>query len=324
MRVLLTGGSGFIGTAIVDALLTRGAVVLNIDTKKPHKATHLSLWSECDILDTSHLNRAFQSFAPTHVVHLAARTDVLGTTLEDYETNTKGTSNVLLAIKGTDSVARALITSTQFVHQYHGNPSHDEDYAPHTVYGESKVITEQLTRAANLACVWTIVRPTNVWGPWHPRYPIEFWRVLGRGMYFHPGRAKVLRSYGYVGNVVAQMVCILISEPSLVNRRVFYVGDRAINLYDWVNGFALAQTGKPVKVVPAWLVGALAVAGDVLSKIGIKFPITSSRYKSMTSSNDVSMEAIHALCGEPPFSLQAGIDESVNWLRDRYPDLVRR
>src|SRR5262249_46087447 len=151
------------------------------------------------------------------VVHLAAYTETKpGNVIEDYAPNIEGTANVLYAIKAVRSVERVIMTSTQFVHQRNGLPTHDEDFAPHTIYGESKVIAENLTRQANLACCWTIIRPTNIWGPRHPRYPKEFWRVLKEGRYIHPGKQVVIRSYGFVGNVVDQIIKILQKETSIV------------------------------------------------------------------------------------------------------------
>jgi len=322
MRVLLTGGSGFIGTNLVDALLARSMPVLNLDTMQPLKPEHQPWRRACDILDRDRLRDELAAFAPTHVVHLAARTDVAGRTMDEYAANTDGTANVLAAIARTPSVARIVITSSQFVHQYHGQPAHDEDFAPYTVYGESKVLTEQLTRRSRLACEWVIIRPTNIWGPWHPRYPFEFWKVLSHGLYVHPGRNRIVRSYGYVGNVVSQIITVLTAPAARVDRRVFYVGDRPIDLYDWVNGFSLEQVGKPVKVAPTWFVKGLAVIGDVLGRVNIPFPITLSRYRSMTTSNDAPMDAIYDLCGDPPYTLQAGIAETVAWLRVHHPSLV--
>jgi nucleoside-diphosphate-sugar epimerase len=323
MKVLVTGGSGFIGTSLIDALAVRGVPLLNLDAKRPLKPEHQPSWRACDILDSVRLRNAVAEFGPTHIVHLAARTDVAGRTIEEYAVNTQGTANLLAAIAHSPSVTRVLITSSQFVHQYQGLPAHDEDFAPHTLYGESKVVAEQLTRSANLQCEWAIIRPTNIWGPWHPRYPLEFWKVLSRGLYVHPGRARVVRSYGYVGNVVHQIISLLTAPAARVDGRVFYVGDQPIDLYDWVNGFSLQQIGKPVKVFPTWCVKGMAVLGDILGLARIPFPLTLSRYKSMTTSNAAPMDAIHELCGDPPYTLEAGIAETVKWLRVHHPTLVR-
>jgi nucleoside-diphosphate-sugar epimerase len=322
-RFLVTGGSGFIGTNLVEELRRRGHAICNLDIAAPHVKAHEAHWQRCDILDAAALARAVAAFAPTDIVHLAARTDVDGKTLADYVVNTDGTANVLAAIQATPSIQRVVITSTQFVNQYHGMPKDDLDFAPHTVYGESKVVSEKLTRAARLACTWTFIRPTNIWGPWHLRYPHEFWRILGKGLYIHPGGKKVVRSYGYVGNVVHQILAICSAEPGRVNGRVFYVGDPPIDLLDWVNGFSLGQTGRKVRVVPAPLIRLLAWTGDALALVGLRFPITSSRYQSMTTSNDAPMEATLREFGAPPISLDEGIRQTVEWLRVHHPDLVK-
>jgi nucleoside-diphosphate-sugar epimerase len=216
-----------------------------------------------------------------------------------------------------------VFTSTQFVHQYHGFPKDDQDYAPHTVYGESKVLMEKMIREANLNVVWTIIRPTNIWGPWHLRYPFEFWRVLSKGLYVHPGRQPVTRSYGYVGNVVSQIISIIESVAEKVRGKVFYVGDPAIDLYDWVNGFSVLQTGKNVRVVPRLIVRTLAIVGDIFAIANVGFPITSSRYKSMTTSNIAPMERTLEAFGTPPYSLDQGIQETVEWMKTVHPELVK-
>lgn len=323
MKVLITGGSGFIGTNLMDYLLERGVAVRNLDRAEPKKDSHRPYWAECDILEEKHIEEQFARLEPARVIHLAARTDVEGRTLADYQANTVGTAHVLRAIQRTASVQRVIITSSQQVNEYNGQPKHDEDYAPHTVYGESKVITERFARRANLSCVWTIVRPTNIWGPWHPRYPFEFWRILAEGLYLHPGREPVIRSYGYVGNVVYQAMRILESPPEAVHGRVYYLGDMPINLYDWVNGFSLRQTGRSIRVAPRGLVRGLAILGDVLKAVGIRFPITSSRFKSMTTGNGAPMEPIFKLCGAPPYTLEQGIEATTEWMRRTHPRLIR-
>jgi GlcNAc-P-P-Und epimerase len=321
-RYLVTGGSGFIGTNLIEELLKRGLAVLNVDIARPNIDAHGVVWKKQDILEGAGLRAAFAEFQPTHVIHLAARTDTDGTRLEEYEVNTKGTENVLDAIVAMPSIERVIITSTQFVNQYHGTPRDDLDFAPYTTYGESKVIAEQLTRAAGLRCVWTIVRPTNVWGPWHLRYPYEFWRVLGKGLYFHPGGHTVIRSYGYVKNVVWQILQMCEAPSAQVRSRVYYVGDAPINLLDWVNGFSVRQIGRKVWIVPSGLIRLLALVGDVMKARGFRFPITSSRYKSMTTSNDAPMEPTLAAFGKPPYSLDEGIEQTVAWLRVKHPELV--
>jgi GlcNAc-P-P-Und epimerase len=319
MKILITGASGFIGSYLVDELLkTEGYEIVNVDTAKPFEQRHYPFWKQLNILDRNGILDLFKSFQPNIVIHLAAYAETKPeNVMEDYKPNTEGSANLLEAIQASPSIERIIFTSTQFVHQQNGLPKHDEDFAPHTIYGQSKVIMEKMIRDANLRPCWTIIRPTNIWGPRHPRYSKEFWRVLKLGRYIHPGKQPVLRSYGYVGNVVNQMIVILHKEPRAVKGQVFYVGDEPINLYDWVNGFSLALTGKKVRTVPRLLVRSLALVGDVLTAVKLKFPITSSRYRSMTEDNPAPMSKTIQVLGKPRFTLQQGIEETVTWLKDQ-------
>jgi nucleoside-diphosphate-sugar epimerase len=324
MRILVTGGSGFIGTNLMDTLISDGqAAVRNVDIAMPFKNSHVPFWKKTNILEKNSLTATFRDFCPDIVIHLAARTDIGGRTLGDYRVNTQGTQNLVDIVGASPMVQRLIVTSTQFVHQYKGVPLGDTDFAPHTVYGESKVITEQVTRQAALACAWSIIRPTNIWGPWHPRYPAEFWKTLRKGFYLHPGRTPVKRSYGYVGNVVWQILKILELPSEQVDQKVFYVGDEPINLLDWVNGFSRNQLGRNVRIVPSNLVKLLAFGGDVLKMMGIEFPVTTSRYKSMTTSNEAPMQRTFDVLGRGPYTLDQGIIETVRWMREFFPDLVK-
>ena len=73
-RVLVTGGSGFIGTNVVEAFLRDECVVLNVDIAPPKVPAHAANWQQLDILDDVALRRAFASFRPELVIHLAAKT----------------------------------------------------------------------------------------------------------------------------------------------------------------------------------------------------------------------------------------------------------
>ncbi|MGB7116268.1 MAG: NAD(P)-dependent oxidoreductase, partial [Anaerolineales bacterium] len=177
------------------------------------------------MLDLDNLQDEFHKYKPTHVIHLAARASMEGESLDDFRENTDGSANVIKVVKATTSVNRIVVTSTQHVRKPgSGMPLNDEDFDPLMLYGQSKVITEQLTRNAGLDCNWTIIRPTNVWGPWHPHLGHGLWSLMKKGLYFHPSEKPVIRSYGYVRNVVWQIEKILGAPPVLVDQKVYYVG----------------------------------------------------------------------------------------------------
>lgn len=322
MKILLTGASGFIGTNALNLLLEKGYEVMNLDKSPPLDDAHQRCWVEVDIMNGPALVEQFARFAPDALIHLAARTDCVESTTVDegYPHNTVGAQNVIDAIKATPSVKRVIITSSQFVCGPGHVPKHDCDYAPVTVYGQSKVITEQLTRAAELNCCWTLVRPTNIWGPWHQRYVKEFWKIASKRLYVHPGGQPVVRCYGYVGNLVHYLERILESEPSRVHGRVFYLGEPPADIFRWANAFCVALGGRGARRVPRPVLRLMALAGDSISALtGRPFYITSSRFRSMVTDYVVpgKIEETTAALGPAPYTLEQGVEITARWFKSQ-------
>jgi GlcNAc-P-P-Und epimerase len=315
MRVFVTGGSGFIGTTLVDSFLRDGVTVVNYDCAPPHNDSHRPFWRLGSILDASDLSAALDSFGATHVVHLAARAELDESgSVEDYPENVQGTSNLLKSVQNTPTVARLIVTSTQMVCQPGYWPQHDEDYSPHTVYGRSKIVTERLTRAADLSCAWTIIRPTNIWGPRHPRHSVQFFSLLKRGLYWHPRGRSARRCWGYVGNVAYQIQQILELPADKVDRQTLYVGDAPFDLLDWVNAASLRLTGRRAKSAPRSLLYLIALAGEAAQLCGVKAPLSLLRYKAMTEDYLTPIQRTLDLVGPGPYSMEQGIEETLRWL----------
>jgi len=314
MRILVTGGSGFIGTNFMAFQAAQGVALLNLDWNPPLDPDHRVWWKEIDLMDQPSVQAAFDAFKPTHVVHLAARTDTdEPVDVDAYRQNHEGTRILLEVVKRCACVERIVVTSTQFVCEAGYQPKNDLDFKPFTVYGESKRRTEMITREAALTCCWTIIRPTTIWGPWSLRYRDVMFKVMRKGLYFHPGKGRVVRSYGYVGNVVWQIDRMLHAPRPVVDGRVFYVGDRPFDLKEWVEVVSRELVGKPVRYIPTFLIQLLAWVGDAFKLVGIPFPITSGRFRSMTSDYITPMDKTIDALGEAPFSIEAGVKETVKW-----------
>ena len=100
MKILITGGSGFVGTQVVNRLLAKGHDVLNVSHQVPHEAAHRPFWREVDILDAGPLRETLTAFAPDQVMHLAAWTEMDEKPTADtgFCANTQGTRNLLAAV----------------------------------------------------------------------------------------------------------------------------------------------------------------------------------------------------------------------------------
>ena len=155
-KIAVTGGSGFIGTNLIETLIAKGGYeILSLDFNPPKLPDHKVFWKQCDILDAQSVLDSLSAFQPTHIIHLAARTDMEGKTVEDYAANQVGTKNVVTAVQQIPSVERVIFTSSQYVVGPGPLPTNDLEFRPHTIYGESKVRSEQAVRSAELSCIWT-------------------------------------------------------------------------------------------------------------------------------------------------------------------------
>ena len=186
MKILITGASGFIGTNLLESL-RKDFNVINVDFRAPRNKEHIGYWQDVDIVDFNSLYKVATDFNPDYIVHLAARTDLDGKTLEDYNANTIGVENVLKVASELPNLKKIIITSSMLVCKAGYMPKTQSDYNPTTVYGESKVRTEQITWNNPPRCDWAIVRPTSIWGPWFGVPYRNFFDMVRSRMYFHIG-----------------------------------------------------------------------------------------------------------------------------------------
>lgn len=176
MKIIVTGGAGFIGSHIAEDLLNDGHEVLIIDnlstgkeSNVPHGATFLKL----DIRDADAVSRAFSDFKPDAVSHQGAQTSVSVSTREpllDAEVNVLGSLNILEAAKRS-GVERLVFASTGGA--IYGEVPEGQcaetswPTLPISPYACSKLAFEGYLRAANLTTdlQCQVLRYANVYGP---------------------------------------------------------------------------------------------------------------------------------------------------------------
>ena len=317
MRVLVTGSSGFIGKHLVEVLLRRGDTVIGVDTQSPTTELGRFLFRECNILDRPRLTRIISEFAPHAIVHLAARTDLEGKEIQDYAANVKGVENLVAAIRNTSSVRRCVFTSSQLVCRPGYVPKNDQDYCPHTVYGESKVLTERIVRQDDGGDIeWCIVRPTTIWGPgMRPHYQ-RFFRLIDRGLYFHIGSKPLYKSFGFVGNTVHQYLKLLEAPVEQIHKETFYLADyQPLSLRAWADAFQRELGAEPIKTLPEAIARIAAKGGDIFNLCGWgSFPFNSFRLNNILTEYVFDLSKTEKVCGPLPYTTEQGIKDTVAWL----------
>jgi GlcNAc-P-P-Und epimerase len=316
-RIFVTGGSGFIGTNLIQYLLESGCELMNFDRRVPLNLHHRKYYLAGEVLNPQALRSAIESFQPESVVHLAARCDLDGSSLKDYACNTTGVKNVISAMENVGSVKRAVFASSRYVHSTATQPQRDDQYAPFTNYGASKAEGEKIVRASGLAIPWVIIRPTSLWGPWFGVPYRGFFDSVRRGLYVHPRGELLYKTYGYVGNVVHQIKQFLSVPEDLVHGRTFYVADYLpLEIREMAETIREAFGAATVRDVPICVLRVLAAAGDGVGKLGWKNPpLTSFRLKNLRTQMVYDMSSTQEIAGPCPYTMKQGVRETVEWIK---------
>jgi nucleoside-diphosphate-sugar epimerase len=319
MRVAITGGSGFIGTNLVEHYAASGVPVLNLDPAEPRNKQHVGYWRRIDPLDANDVGIALDEFAPTHVFHLGARTDLHGTTLDDYAQNTDGVEAFLDACNQLSGLKRVVFASSRMVCRIGYQPTSDTDYCAPNAYGESKVRTEQIVRNTKTTFPWVILRPTSIWGPWFDIPYRTFFLIIAANRYIHVGRQPVRKSFGYVGNTVQQLAAVAEASSGEIDGTTMYLADSPpIDTVDMANRIQREFGSRPIRTFPLSIVKTAAVVGDLLQKLGwTEPPLTSFRLDNLLTEMIYDTALIDRIVPHLNYSLDEGIRHTVNWMREQ-------
>lgn len=265
-KVLVTGGGGFLGKAIVKRLLQRGDAVFSIARSHYPELDALGVTQiQGDLADASAVDAAVDG--KDLVFHVAAKAGVWGAYETYYRPNVIGTQNILRACKA-NRVPRLVYTSSPSVVFTGKDMAGVDETAPyppkfHTPYTETKAIAEQaVINAAKEGLPVITLRPHLIWGPEDPHIVP---RIIERAdKLAKVGKRDNLADTIYIDNAADAHILAadkLAENPSLSGKIYFISNDEPVPLWDIINGILRAGGCKPVtRTLPhgvVWTIGAI-------------------------------------------------------------------
>lgn len=313
MRILVTGGSGFIGSRLIPALLERGHEVTNLDLVRSSAEGALTVIGDvCDV-------DALTAIAADHdaIVHLAAEhRDDVSPVSRYTEVNVGGSAAVIAAAEA-NGIERIVFTSTVAVYGLdNSDAGEDSEPRPFNEYGRTKLQAERLFldwAKAEPERSLTVVRPSVVFGEGNRGNVYTLARQVHARRFLMVGDGSNRKSMAYVGNIVEYLADALTApagitvinyadKPDLSTRELLAVLRAAMGIR---HGGALR--------LPLWLGLAGGYAIDGVAKVSRRtFPISAVRIRKFVADTTVNTERLDATGYRPKHSLAEAIARTID------------
>jgi nucleoside-diphosphate-sugar epimerase len=330
MKILVTGGNGFLGSVIVRRLIEEGHEVVSIQRSDPvliDKQPGVT-YVQGDLTDIGSCRDAFDGMEA--VFHVAAMAGVWGPWEAFHQANVVATENVVTCCR--EAGIRTLIfTSTPSV-VFSGKPISGEDesmpyghywlchYAQTKRMAEEWVLSEPVTRELNVVAL----RPHLIWGVGDPHL---LPRIVDRGrsrrlIKIGHGENKV--DLTHVENAAEAHICALrklIDAPETVSGQAFFISDDApVLLWDWINALFAKMSIPPVeKRLPLGLVFRMAHLLELIHRwFRLKSEPSMTRFVALELAKDhyFNISKAKRLLGYQPIAdPEKSIDAVVEYLR---------
>jgi len=318
MKLLVTGGTGFIGSHLAEEGRRRGAdvVVLGL-TGRPEERANVELLSRLgaevlpgSITDPELCRRAARG--ATHIFHLAVAMREGGKTDEFFESiNLDGTRHLLEAATA-ERVQRFVYCSTIGIygHRAPGITTEESPLSPGNIYERTKVAAERLVRdfAQNRGLAAAVLRPADVYGPRDQRL-LKLFKGVSRGRFPLFGAGNGRRHMVYVDDVVSAFFKACEREEAL-GEGLIVAGPRACTLRELLDQVTAATGSKRygIRLPLAPMLGLAAVVEDVSAALAIDPPIYRRRMDFFHSDSAFDTSRARRVLGwAPQVDLEDGI-----------------
>jgi nucleoside-diphosphate-sugar epimerase len=276
MKILVTGGTGFTGKALVKRLLDEGHQVIALDYKEGLKTQELKDWGAevliGSVTDKSIVNKCMQGVEIVH--HLAAAFRELDVPNSYYdEVNVSGTRNVLEAALGA-GVKKFIYCSTCGVHGNIDHPPAGEeapikpaDYYQRTKYEAEPVVNEYFAKGLKTV----ILRPAAIYGPGDPERFFMIFKRVAKGSFPMFGNGRTYYHPLYIDNLIDALMLVM-QEGKGDGEAYLIADDKYLEIEDLVR-----RVGKAMDIdvkIPHYPIMPLVIAGHFFEKICKPFKIT--------------------------------------------------
>ena len=323
MKVLVTGGTGFTGKALVKRLVDEGYEVVSLDYQEGLKTDEIRSWGATVVIgsvtDPEVVDRCMEGV--DIVQHLAAAFRELDVPNTYYdEVNVGGTRNVLESAFA-HKVKKFIYCSTCGVHGNVDNPPGDEnapiqpgDYYQQTKYNAEPVVNEFYKKGLETV----ILRPSAMYGPGDPeRFQMIFKRVC-KGVFPMFGSGKTLYHPLYIDNLIDALM--LVMEPGKGAGEAYLIADEEYVEIETLVKKTARALGVEVKI-PHYPILPLVIAGHVCEKVCAPFhiapPIFPRRVDWFRQNRAFSIDKAKKELGyQPKVNLDDGLKRTGEWYRN--------
>lgn len=341
MTILVTGASGFIGSFIVSEGIEKGFEVwagMRGTSSKGYLTDERIRFAQLDLSDVEKLKKQLLDYKTQmggkgwdYVVHAAGATKCLNA--EDfYRTNTKGTQNLIDALKENDMIPRrfVLVSSLSIFGAIREEPVRvptaenpwiyspillTDTPQPNTVYGKSKLKAEEYLQQQK-DFPYTILRPTGVYGPREKDYFLMAKSISGHTD-FAVGYKPQEITFVYMMDVV-QAIYKCLDAPAAENK-AYFLSDGAVYNSRRFSDLLQQELGNPWVLhikAPLWfLKGVCWVSGRISKFTGKMNALNDDKYHILRQRNwQCDIEPARRDFGyEPQWTLEEGVKASVKW-----------
>ena len=322
MKVLVTGGTGFTGKALVRRMLDEGHQVVAMDHKEGHKTAEIRDWGAelviGSVTDVDVVKRCMQGIEVVHHVAAAFR-ELTAPDSHYHAVNVGGTQNLLEAARAV-GVRKFVYCGTCGVHGNVDNPPGDENspIQPHDYYQQTKYEAEPIVLDyGNKGLETTILRPNAIFGPGDVGRFYLIFKQLSKGWFPMFGSGKVLYHPLYIDNFMDAFV--LAMEPGKGAGQAYLIADEEYLTIEDLVRRAAAVMGQEFKFryFPVWPVVAAGHVVEALCKpFGIEPPLHPRRVDWYRQDRGFRIDKARRDLGyQPKVGLDEGLRRAAEWYR---------